>query len=631
MNEIVENLLKTISASPTELTEKNCRKIHSYMPVPNDFEILWADITSFAGYPAGVVITDKGIVFKASRAALKENRSKENKREKEMKIYYQIILWEYFEPDQYVFDKREIDGRTVYVLKTEDTVISLFDNSDIYTFFINYGKELERIEAETSCDFSNSAAWGEVETLNFEQTAFNAAYGADQSQSGHGIYAEEGSTLLDKLRGDQSTVVGRDNAKNGPDKLINGNPVQCKFCKTASSSISACFKKNPQTGMMEYRYFDLKSGRPMQVEVPSDQYEKAVQSMQNRIAKGQVPGITDPEAAKNLVRKSRLTYNQARNLAKAGTFESITYDIATGTVTCTFAAGISSLVSFGLVFWQTKDRKKAQDAAVDTAIQVFGPAFAANLISNQIARTGFTNSMIPLSEKITEKIGYNMVQKLVNAKRALLGQSKISGASASKSFAKALRSTAVSEGVLLVVFSVPDTYRVITCKISGAQFVKNMVSMSAAFIGNIAGSYGTGLIVGEIGEKFGKKINKKAGAIIGFGGGLVGGMFAGTAVKQLTGLFKEDDSVITARMFNAVIANMAVDYFLSEKEADELVESLNRNSKLIGKQQRKLLASKHQYYDIELFLTPYFEEVVEKRNMIEDGEVFQTPLTPVLV
>ncbi len=85
MNEIVENLLKTISASPTELTDKNCRKIHSYIPVPNDFEILWADITSFAGYPAGVVITDKGIVFKASRAALKENRSKENKREKEMK------------------------------------------------------------------------------------------------------------------------------------------------------------------------------------------------------------------------------------------------------------------------------------------------------------------------------------------------------------------------------------------------------------------------------------------------------------------------------------------------------------------------------------------------------------------
>ena len=45
-----------------------------------------------------------------------------------------------------------------------------------------------------------------------------------------------------------------------------------------------------------------------------------------------------------------------------------------------------------------------------------------------------------------------MVQDLVNAKRALLGQSKISVASASKSFSKALRSTAISEGVMIVLF-----------------------------------------------------------------------------------------------------------------------------------------------------------------------------------
>ena len=67
--------MSTMSKSPTDLTEKNCKKIHTYMPVPNDYNILWADITSFLGYPAGIVITDKGIVFKASRKALKENRN----------------------------------------------------------------------------------------------------------------------------------------------------------------------------------------------------------------------------------------------------------------------------------------------------------------------------------------------------------------------------------------------------------------------------------------------------------------------------------------------------------------------------------------------------------------------------
>ena len=77
-----------------------------------------------------------------------------------------------------------------------------------------------------------------------------------------------------------------------------------KFCKNANSSVGACFKKNPDTGALEYGYYDLKSGKPMQVEVPSDQYEKAVLAMEKKIAKGQVPGVTDPSQAKELVRKS---------------------------------------------------------------------------------------------------------------------------------------------------------------------------------------------------------------------------------------------------------------------------------------------------------------------------------------
>ena len=89
--------------------------------------------------------------------------------------------------------------------------------------------------------------------------------------------------MFDRLHGEKSTVVGRDNAKNGPDKLVDGNPIQCKFCKSPESSVGACFKKNPETGQMEYRYYDIKSGNPMKVEVPADQYDKAVAAMKRRI------------------------------------------------------------------------------------------------------------------------------------------------------------------------------------------------------------------------------------------------------------------------------------------------------------------------------------------------------------
>ena len=612
MDRFIEELIGGLSKSPTELSEKNKKKIQEYMPVPNDFEILWADINSFGGYPSGIVLTNKGIISKAPRPDIKERKKKE-KNEKVYQIPYQVVLWEYFDPAEYECMKSE-DG-SCYVVRRDDLVVTVFKDKSLVDFFRAFEEKL-RMDEELSNALVEGAVVSEVGSFNMEAVAFNAAYGEDQSKTGHGIYAEEAGAVLDKLGGEKSTVVGRDNAKNGPDKLVNGNPVQCKFCKNAGSSVGACFKKNPDTGLMEYRYFDIKSGKPMMVEVPADQYEKAVEAMQKRILNGQVPGVTDPDMAKELVRKSKLTYAQAKNLAKAGTFESLTFDTATGVVNCTFAAGISSLVSFGIAFWRTKDPKKARDAAIDTAINVFGPALAANILSNQIARTGLSKALIPATDKLVKQLGNKTVQKLINARRVLLGQKKIYGNAANKSLAKALRGNAIVEGITFIVFSIPDTYRVSTKKISGAQYTKNMISTAASFLGGIAGTYGGGLAAGAIGEKIGKKIDKRFGAIIGFVAGAGGGMLAGFTVNKLAGLFKEDDCIITARMFNAVVVNLSVDYFMSEDEIDKLVDALDKDSKKLSKFQMKIRSSEHQYYDIQKYLEPYFDKAIEGRNRI---------------
>ena len=73
--------------------------------------------------------------------------------------------------------------------------------------------------------------------------------------------------------------------------------------------------------------------------------------------------------AYDIIRKGKLTYNQALNLAKAGTIESITFDVATGAVTCLSAFGISSVAAFAQVFWVTKDYKKAAKSALYTAFR----------------------------------------------------------------------------------------------------------------------------------------------------------------------------------------------------------------------------------------------------------------------
>ena len=74
MNDILEKLMKLMPSSPTELTDKNKAKIREYMPVPNDFDILWADIQSFAGYPEGTVITDRGIGFHDARGMIQKTQ-----------------------------------------------------------------------------------------------------------------------------------------------------------------------------------------------------------------------------------------------------------------------------------------------------------------------------------------------------------------------------------------------------------------------------------------------------------------------------------------------------------------------------------------------------------------------------
>jgi hypothetical protein len=70
----------------------------------------------------------------------------------------------------------------------------------------------------------------------------------------------------------------------------------------------------------------------MQIEVPSDKYTDAIRAMEERIKNGKIKGISDPAEAKNIIRKGRITYKQAKNIAKFGTVESLTYDALEGTI-----------------------------------------------------------------------------------------------------------------------------------------------------------------------------------------------------------------------------------------------------------------------------------------------------------
>lgn len=501
------------------------------------------------------------------------------------------------------------DDYVHYVIKSGTTELVQFSNDGLYNMLTAY--RVKVVETRLAAEATFSA----INTINVEDVMYNATYGEDQTITGHGIYAEDAGSLLDKVAGEDSTVVGRDNAKNGPDKIVNSSPIQCKYYNKAYNSVDACFNKNPMTGEKIFRYYDL-NGNPMKVEVPADQYMQAIDYMKARINDGQVPGVTDPDVAYDIIRKGRLTYKQAKNLAKAGTIESIGYDTVNGAVHCLSAFGISAMVSFAQTYWITRDYKQAAKSAIFTGAQVYGMSFAGGLIASQLARTGLTSALNPLATEISKVLSPHTVQEIINAFRTFAGKKAIYGIAARKSFAKFLGSTAITQGVMFIVFSVPDTFKLINSKISHLQYWKNMTALIGSFSGSIVATAATGALIGR---KFGGAINKTAGAAIGMGAGLIGGAVCGTVAKSIGNMIHEDDAVITARLFNGVLFNQFMDHMLTSEEQDAVFKSLDDDKEGLRKLQMALIKSETQEADIIKYLEPKIMDAVKSRIHIDSA------------
>ena len=132
-------------------------------------------------------------------------------------------------------------------------------------------------------------AAGGTKAAEFAERAERAA-----RPRGHGFVAEDANTLIDKLMGRKASVVGDNNAKNGADRIVDGISIQTKYYTTGKGAINACFDKDGK-----FRY--LINGKPMQIEVPKDKYDEAVQTMAEKIRQGKVPGVNDPSKAKEIV------------------------------------------------------------------------------------------------------------------------------------------------------------------------------------------------------------------------------------------------------------------------------------------------------------------------------------------
>ena len=597
------------------LTSSLNKKICRAFPVPSDFEIMWAVAESFGKHPSGVVIADKGIIIKARKSAVDAINKGKNKKEHHKSIY-QIIPWDLFDPMD--FSTKIVDDKVT--ISYAGIKYSGFESKEISTFF--YKCKVEQRKRSAEAELAASAAIAEIHSLGLEDIVFAAGRGDSISKSGHGEYAEKAGTMLDNLSGERAQHVGADNARDGPDKnvVIDGKqrPVQCKYHSSSYKSVGDCFRVNENTGKKEFRYFTLDK-KPMMIEVPRDQYDKAIEAMKERISNGEVPGVTDPSKAYDIIKRGKLTYKQALNLAKAGTFESITYDLATGIINCSFVFGITVLVTFGFAYASGRDFKKAIKAAAYAGFQTFGLSLVSQILSTQIARTGITKSLIPTTDYLVSKLGYRVIHKIINALRALMGKAPIWGAAAAKSLSKALRSNAITASIAFVVCSVPDTYRISQRRMSAGQYLSNMASLLASITGAVLASIGTGMVVGKAAAAAGTAVAPGVGTAIGFAGGFSGGILFGYGTTKISRAIREDDSVVLLRIFNSVVMNTCFNYLLDEKEIDEFLKSLSENkenAKKLKKTIKSLYGSKSQYSDLEHLCESVVSPIIDKRERI---------------
>lgn len=423
---------------------------------------------------------------------------------------------------------------------------------------------------------------------------------------GFAFAAENGNNLMDRIKGENAAVVGSDNAANGPDRrIINRDGsvtwIQTKYYQTASESVNAAFDSS--TGM--YRYIDG-DGRPMQLEVPKDQYDRAVQSMRRKIENGKVPGVVDPDEATNLVRKGSLTYKQAQNIAKAGNIDSLVYDAANGVITASCATGISFVIDYACCVLNGLNPEAALKNAGLNGIKTGSVVFATYVISSQLAKAGLattlTNALIPTAEAITRTFGDDVCKAVVQ--RAGV---EVAGKATARQVAGVMAREIIADGVILVVLTGIDVAELFRGRISQEEVLKNLAVTVISVAAGSAGGYG--------GVALGSLLAPGVGSVI---GGVVGAMLAGslTAIgaEAIIAPFYESDA---EEMFSVISEEFTVlcgEYLLSEEEGVRVVESLK--VKLIGDVLKDMYASEDRNQFARDLLEPLFVAEIEQRPTI---------------
>ena len=415
---------------------------------------------------------------------------------------------------------------------------------------------------------------------------------------GNGFAAENANTLYEGFKGINTKVVGGDNAPNGADRIIINKDlsitqIQDKYFKTASESVGDAFENG------KYRYMDSQ-GNPMLLEVPKDQYEKAVEFMAKRIEKGQVEGVTDPSEAANIVKKGPLTYEQSVNITKYGKIDSLVYDAANGCVVAKNAMGITFTLDFVINTINGESLGNSLKSATLSTIRAGAFTGLIYVASSQLIKKGAPSIFVPAASGLTNLLGEQARQILMD----LYGGGQKATAGAVQTL---LEQQMLVQAVTLVVLSVPDVIDLFNGRISASQLAINL----GTIFGGVAG-----IQVGSVsGGALGSLAVPGAGTTIGaIAGGTAGGIAGSWGASTLLSTVFEKDAEMMVDILTKQFQIKSEEYVISQEEADSITTKLQAS--LNDDVLKDMFQSKNRKKFANKLLTPLFEETLKERNKV---------------
>ena len=382
--------------------------------------------------------------------------------------------------------------------------------------------------------------------------------GAD-GRTGHGFAAEDANAFHDKMTLHKVYQVGKTNEKNGADRLVSGTPIQSKYCGDAKGTINSVFDANG-SGLLKYLGTD---GTPMQIEVPRDQYEGAVEAMKEKIRNGQVPGVSDPEQAANIVKKGKFTYRQAQNLARAGNIDSLTYDAITGSVIALGAFSITFIAEVAMSFANRSANCFTKEdiiyACFEKALRSGSTVLVTHVLTQQYLRTKGARSVAAFTESVVRHkmqsfyfstgVGRKMALKSVEGEVAKEAGKKELNREVKKKVGEKVTKAAGKAGtraVAEIVFFAVEEYPVVSRYLRGKASPRQTLHDTIVNVCTIGG--------GALGSLFG-------------GWGAIPGTFAGQYLGQkAANALGESDEQLMLKIVLVAKIHLAEDYLLQSEE-----------------------------------------------------------------